>query len=248
MKSTLYSPRAGTWTTYPSIITWILPWPGLCAWKEEPTGRSSKSLAGGFVPGIIGISITLINALERTGLPACQAERGGQGEAGGPGRIPAQSVANTLFYFTNPGDLVFAPMAGGGVVPDTCLAFNRKYWSFDLVDRPETRPEIEPHQCKPENLLWPVKAKEKPDLIFFDPPYFNKLAIQYTKDSISSLSRKEYLGFFREFFPLAKENSKSKARIAFLNADWRDFQGVSALSEDPGRSILLWDYMNILNR
>lgn len=36
-----------------------------------------------------------------------------------PGRIPAQLVAHTLFYFTNQGDLVFDPMAGGGVVPVT---------------------------------------------------------------------------------------------------------------------------------
>jgi len=56
------------------------------------------------------------------------------------------------------------------------------------------------------------------------------------------------LKFFRELFPLFRDYSKKKARIAFLNADWRDFQGVSALNEDPGRSILLWDYMNILNR
>ena len=31
------------------------------------------------------------------------------GEAGGPGRIPAQLVAHTLFYFTKPGDLVLDP-------------------------------------------------------------------------------------------------------------------------------------------
>jgi len=166
----------------------------------------------------------------------------------GPGQIPAQLVTHSLFYFSQEGDLVFDPMAGGGVVPDTCLAFNRKCWSFDLADRPETRPEIEPHQGNPETLIWPVKGKEKPALIFLDPPYFNKLADQYTRDSISSLTRKEYLGFFREFFPLARDHSKNKARIAFLNADWRDFQGVSALNEDPGRSILLRDYMNILNR
>jgi len=165
-----------------------------------------------------------------------------------PGQIPAQLVGHTLFYFTKEADLVFDPMAGGGVVADTCLAFNRKCWSFDLADRPETRPEIEPHQWNPESIVWPVKGKEKPDLIFFDPPYFSKLADQYPKDSISSLSRKEYLGFFREFFPLAKEHSKTKARIGLLTADWRDFQGVSALNEDPGRSILLLDYMNILNR
>jgi len=61
-------------------------------------------------------------------------------------------------------------MAGDGVVPDTCLAFQRKCWSFDIVDRPETRPEIEPFQWNPKDLQWPVKGKEKPDLIFLDPP------------------------------------------------------------------------------
>jgi len=137
-----------------------------------------------------------------------------------PGQIPAQLVGHTLYYFTLEGDLVFDPMAGGGVVPDTCLAFRRKCWSFDLVDRPESRPEIEPHLWDPENLVWPVKGKEKPDLIFLDPPYFNKMVEQYEKDSISTLSRKEYLKFLRELFPLFKEHSKKDARIAFLNADW----------------------------
>jgi len=32
-----------------------------------------------------------------------------------PGRIPAQLVAHTLFYFTKPHDLVLDPMAGGGI-------------------------------------------------------------------------------------------------------------------------------------
>jgi hypothetical protein len=89
-----------------------------------------------------------------------------------PGRIPAQLVAHTLFYFTQEGDLVFDPMAGGGVVPDTCLAFNRKCWSFDLVDRPETRPEIEVFRWTPQDLLWPVKGKEKPGIFWILPRVF----------------------------------------------------------------------------
>ena len=62
------------------------------------------------------------------------------------------------------------------------------------------------------------------------------MADQYVKESISGLSRKEYLSFFLKFFSLAKENLKANARIAFLNADWRDFQGVSAMEENPARS------------
>jgi len=157
-----------------------------------------------------------------------------------PGQIPAQLVGHTLYYFTQEGDLVFDPMAGGGVVADTCLAFHRKCWSFDLADRPEIRPEIEPYHWDPDALAWLVKGKEKPDLVFFDPPAspegeadggqvhpifislrpINKMAELYEKESISALSRKEYLEFFRELFPLFKEHSKKDACIAFLNSDW----------------------------
>jgi len=55
--------------------------------------------------------------------------------AGRPGRLPAQMIAHILYYFSDQGDLVFDPMAGGGVVADTCLAFNRRCWSFDMNDR-----------------------------------------------------------------------------------------------------------------
>jgi len=74
------------------------------------------------------------------------------------------------------------------------------------------------------------------------------MADQYVKESISGLSRKEYLSFFLKFFSLTKENSKANARIAFLNADWRDFQGVSALEENPAQSICIDDYIGLLKR
>ena len=61
-------------------------------------------------------------------------------------------------------------MAGGGVVADTSLALNRKCRSFDLDDRPDTRPEIEPHFWDINDLKWPIEGKTKPDLIIFDPP------------------------------------------------------------------------------
>jgi hypothetical protein len=74
------------------------------------------------------------------------------------------------------------------------------------------------------------------------------MAKQYTKDSISVLSRKEYLEFFKEFFPLIREHTKSYGRLAFLIGDWRNFQGVSAMEEDPDQSILLPDYFKLLER
>jgi hypothetical protein len=112
-----------------------------------------------------------------------------------PGRIPAQMIAHILRYFSKPDDLILDPMAGGGVTPDTCLAMGRRCWAFDMMDRPDTRPEIEPCTWRissDQQLLWPVSAKEKPDLIIFDPPYFDKKAADYDEKSISGLSKKAY--------------------------------------------------------
>ncbi len=140
------------------------------------------------------------------------------------------------------------PMAGSGVVADTCLAFNRKCWSFDLDDRPDTRPEIEPYFWDAANLKWPVKGKTKPDLIIFDPPYFKKQSSNYAKEAISGLSKEKYLEFLESFFTLAHQNAKRRTRMAFINADWRDFQNTPARNEMPGNSIMIGDYLHILKK
>jgi len=166
-----------------------------------------------------------------------------------PGRIPAQLVAHTLFYFTKRGDLVLDPMAGGGVVPDVCLLFERKCQSFDLTLR-DNRPEIEYHHWNPQRWTWPVT--KKPDLIFFDPPYFSKKEKEYEKKaaaetpSISSYTKEQYEDFLKSFFRLARENSKQSTRLAFLNADWIDFESTPAMNVDPDKCITSFDYHHLL--
>jgi len=168
-----------------------------------------------------------------------------------PGRIPAQLVAHTLFYFTKPGELVFDPMAGGGLVSDVCLLFERKCQSFDLAAR-QDRPEIIYHYWAPQDGHWPTA--KKPDLIFFDPPYFNKKERDYEKKtnaespSISSYTKEEYESFLEVFFLLAHRKSKAITRMAFLNADWRDFQSTPASKEKPDNSITIFDYHRILSK
>ena len=165
-----------------------------------------------------------------------------------PGRIPAQLVAHILYYFSEQGDLVIDPMAGGGVVADTCLAFNRRCWSFDMVDRPDERPEIEPWFWDKDKIKWPVNGKTKPDLIIFDPPYFSKKAKEYKEESISNLSKKEYLKFLEDFLRLVCENSKKSTTMALINADWRDFQNTPAKHEIRKNSILINDYLKIIDK
>jgi hypothetical protein len=69
---------------------------------------------------------------------------------------------------------------------------------------------------------------------------------QYLKPSISNLPREEYLQFFRDLFPLFREHTKENGYIAFLNSDWRDFPSKAAVDEDPDKSILIHDYVDIL--
>ena len=230
------------------IATWILRLSGHYGWKERQIRKSSKNLAGGCVHGINGILTNVMNASETIGPPASP-ER--LAMAGRPGRIPAQLVAHTLFYFTKPGDLVLDPMASGGVVSDVCLLFERKCQSFDLALR-DNRPEIQRYYWDPQNWTWPVT--KKPDLIFFDPPYYIKKekasrekATEETP-SISSYSKESYEKFIESFFILAYQNTGETTRMAFLNADWRDFESTPASKEKPDNSITIFDYHKLLSK
>ena len=107
-----------------------------------------------------------------------------------------------------------------------------------MADRPDERPEIEYYFWDKDNLKWPVNGKTKPDLIFFDPPYYKSKG----KDNISNLEKEEYLKFLEAFLKLANENSKKDTKLAMICADWRDFWDTPAMDENPEKSILINDY------
>ena len=62
------------------------------------------------------------------------------------------------------------------------------------------------------------------------------------------LPRQEYLEFFEGFFGLMKQHTKKTTKLALINADWRDFQNKPAVDEDREASILIDDYLRILNK
>jgi hypothetical protein len=113
------------------------------------------------------------------------------------------------------------------------------------------RPEIEPFHWTADTTTWPC-ARE-PDLIFFDPPYFTKKKKAYQEKAdpqtppISSLPRHQYMQFFTRFFELAHENTHPGAILAFLNADWRDFESTPAKQESPDHAITLFDFHGLLS-
>lgn len=105
-----------------------------------------------------------------------------------PGAIPGDIIENMLWYYTEPGDLIVDPFAGGGVTLDVCKAWNRRYVVSDISP---VRDDI---------LKWDVAKGMPPDsqgaaLIFLDPPYGNMLAELYSEDSASSMSPSDYIDF-----------------------------------------------------
>ncbi len=103
-----------------------------------------------------------------------------------PGSIPAGIVANTVHYFSEPGDLVVDPMAGGGTTIDVCSSLNRRCLAYDLAPG---RPDIVRHDISRNSL--PEEAAGC-DLIFLDPPYHSMLDGHYATGSVSGLSDHEW--------------------------------------------------------
>ena len=60
-------------------------------------------------------------------------------------------------------------------------------------------------------------------------------------------SSKPFEHFLKDFCKLAHKNSKATTRIAFLNADWRDFESTPLLRENPDNSITIFDYHRLLS-
>jgi DNA modification methylase len=158
-----------------------------------------------------------------------------------PGRIPGQLVAHVLYFFTEQGDVVIDPMSGSGTTQDVCLAMNRQCYAFDIDNRHERR-DVMIHDIATDG--WHDRIK-KADLIFWDPPYFDKMDKGnigddgYIEGSISAMERNEYLSFFSDALSSAYQSVKDGTRLAFLMSDWDDH-------DSDREGIFLWDYAEIL--
>ena len=171
-----------------------------------------------------------------------------------PGRIPGELIAHVLYFFTEPGDMVLDPMAGSGSTLDVCLAMGRKCYGYD-IDNKYQRSDIIKHDLATAG--WPERVK-KANLIFWDPPYFEKIENRpkeksYIDGSISKLSREEYLAFFTNRLSEASALVKKGTRLAFLMSDWDDgetqAERKNGETQNEGRKgIFLWDYANIISR
>lgn len=82
------------------------------------------------------------------------------------GLITGQIVENLLYLYTDQGDLVLDPMAGGGTTNDVCVVFNRRCAAFDIEP---VRKDIRQHDI----TTGPPPVKEPVQLAILEPPYYN---------------------------------------------------------------------------
>lgn len=120
------------------------------------------------------------------------------------GNVPGQIVMNLLYFYTEQGDLIVDPMAGGGPVIDTCLVLNRKCRAYDISPI-DSRREIEKN-----NIMkgYPKETK-KADFVFLDPPYYNMVFDDY----------QDVEEFYKFIEKIAKETKKLNATVGFLMQD-----------------------------
>lgn len=143
-----------------------------------------------------------------------------------PGNIPAGIVVNTLVFFTEPGDLILDPMAGGGVVGDVCKRFGRECLMYDINP---VREDIIEHDLR-QGV--PTEAKHA-DFVFWDPPYYNIKEQEYGPKSISALPKSEYMKVFEDAAESFAENRIKK--IAFLMPDY--------YGKNPEENIFIDEYI-----
>lgn len=161
-----------------------------------------------------------------------------------PGRIPGELVAHVLYFFTKPGDLIVDPMAGSGTTLDACLLMGRKARGYD-IDARHKRIDVEHHDLSEG---WP-ETIGKAALIFWDPPYFDKMDSStigidgYIDGSVSKLEPAAYLGFFADRFADLHRAVRPGTTLAFLMSDW---DSENAKRHEASDGIFLWDYADAL--
>lgn len=94
------------------------------------------------------------------------------------GRMPAGVVENLLWFYTEPGQIVVDPFAGGGTTIDVAKRMGRRVWASDLHPSTPTLP-IHEHDI---TTGWPDDAPKRADLILLDPPYWQQAKGHYSDD------------------------------------------------------------------
>jgi len=126
-----------------------------------------------------------------------------------PGNIPGEIALNIIYYYTQKGNLIVDPMAGGGSTIDACKFLNRQCLAYDI-------------NCVREDIKYNDITKGFPeetkncDLIFLDPPYYNLKVKDYIPESVSSLKLNKFREFVNKLAEDCYETIKKNGIVTYL--------------------------------
>ena len=126
-----------------------------------------------------------------------------------PGRVPGQIAGNLVYYYTQPGDLVVDPMAGGGSTIDVAKFMGREALGYDIAPK---RPDIEQWDI---SKGFPEECRDA-QLIFMDPPYWNVLSEKYSEESSSMMDLINFKEWLRDLLKSAKNTVKIGGFVSLL--------------------------------
>ena len=132
-----------------------------------------------------------------------------------PGQLPEELMENVLYYWTEPGQIVWDPFAGSGTTGKVAERMMRRYQLSDLAPIDSSIKQHDILVGIPDGLM-------KPDLIFLDPPYWNQVSEKYT-DHPSNIARMKMDEFYQAFEKILKSFTKFKgSKVALIIGDTRE--------------------------
>lgn len=134
-----------------------------------------------------------------------------EGESSYFGKMPPQVVENLLWLYTQPGDIVVDPFAGGGTTIDVAKRMGRRVWASDLHPSTPTLP-IHEHDATDG---WSAEAPRKASLVILDPPYWQQAKGRYS-DDLDDLANQSLESFYTGWDHVAKAAMDHADRIAYI--------------------------------
>lgn len=138
------------------------------------------------------------------------------------GRMPAQIVENLLWLYTEPGQTVFDPFAGGGTTIDVAKAMGRRVWSSD---RKPSTPTLPIHEWD-ITTGWPTDAPNKVDFTLLDPPYWQQAKGRYSEDGddLGNMTLDEFMAAWETVVKTVAEHTTG--HIAYIISPTQTDDGV----------------------
>ena len=131
-----------------------------------------------------------------------------------PTRMPPQAVENLLWLYTEPGQTVVDPFAGGGTTIDVAKAMGRRVWASDRKPSTPTLP-IHQHDI---TTGWPADAPRKADLILLDPPYWQQAKGRYSDDAedLGNMTLDDFYQAWQQTVKTCADRLTDNGRLAYI--------------------------------